>query len=338
MSDDRLRRWLEAAEQPLKPDPEFAAALRDELRHELGFARVERVHPMTRTVVGRHLGRRARRPWDILLVAALIVAGSIGLVAVAGAIVERTAVLKPPSLLAEIREAGQMRIAIRPDHPQAAIGGQPAAGFDVDVGSEIARRLGVTPATVIEDASRIVAPSAPGAWDIALPSLPLWTVDRMFLSTSPYYLWPHRLVVRSISTASTPADVAAGPICAVAGDAGESWLRGSYGGVTSTPITTALVTRASDEECLSALASGSAVAFITAHLSDADLQVRDFIRIIGGPAPEPRPVIVRRQSGSDSDPSDLIRAIDDALDEMRTDGTLTRLSENRFGGADLTTP
>src|SRR5690349_9425503 len=37
MTDDRLRRWLESAEQPMSPDPEFAAALHDELRGELGF-------------------------------------------------------------------------------------------------------------------------------------------------------------------------------------------------------------------------------------------------------------------------------------------------------------
>src|SRR6266536_185300 len=173
MRDDRLRRWLEAVEQPLKPDPEFAAALRDELRQELGFDGAERVRPLTRTVGGRHVWRNRRRPWDVLLVAALLVAGSIGLAAAAGAILERTSVLKPSSLLAEIREAGQIRIAIRPDHPQAAVGGQPAAGFDVDVGSEIARRLGVTPAIVIEDATQIVAPTAPKDWDIALPSRPI---------------------------------------------------------------------------------------------------------------------------------------------------------------------
>jgi hypothetical protein len=37
MSDERLHCWLEAAEQPLAPEPTFAAALRDELRREVGL-------------------------------------------------------------------------------------------------------------------------------------------------------------------------------------------------------------------------------------------------------------------------------------------------------------
>jgi len=85
MTDDRLRRWLEAAEEPLAPDPAFAVALRDELRHELGFVAAttrplsSRVGPAIRP--GRGTGR-------LLLVAALVVAGSVGVAALAGSFVD----------------------------------------------------------------------------------------------------------------------------------------------------------------------------------------------------------------------------------------------------------
>ncbi|MFL5674022.1 MAG: substrate-binding periplasmic protein, partial [Chloroflexota bacterium] len=185
----------------------------------------------------------------------------------------------------------------------------------------------------------IVAPGSGGAWDIALASVPAWTIDdAAFLTSTPYYRWPHLLVVPSGSAANTVQDVAAGPICAISGDAGESWLRGSYGGASARPLVTTVITRATDADCLTAISSGAAVAAITAHLSDADLQVRSDVRVIGGPAPEPRAVIVSRQQGSGADPTDLLHAIDDALAAMRADGTLTRLSQRRFGGADLTTP
>ena len=341
MNDDRLRRWLEAADEPLRPDPEFAASLLEDLGRELGFGK----NTVLRRATGVGLrprsrtGRPRRRPFELLLVAALVVAASGGLIAAAGAIRDR--LLAPPqtSLLAAIRQAGHIRIAIRPDHPQFTIGGQTATGFDADVASEIARRLGVAPDLIIQSAPTIVEPSADRGWDIALPSVPIWTIDATaFLTSTPYYHWPHLLVVRATSVATGIPDVAGGPICAVAGDAGEGWLRGTYGGAIAGPITGAIVTRPSDADCLAALSSGAVGAAITADLSAADVQVRADLRVIGGPAAEPRVVIVARQEGRAAGPAALLQAIDDALAAMRADGTLTRLSQNRFGGADLTAP
>src|SRR5215207_10398226 len=102
MTDDRLRRWLEAAEQPLAPDPAFAVALRDELRQELGFIPVDGV----RTAPGhvRTTRVRARRgPGRVLLAAAVVVASGLGFAAVAGSFLDRS-IMRPPNLLSEIRQ------------------------------------------------------------------------------------------------------------------------------------------------------------------------------------------------------------------------------------------
>ena len=77
---------------------------------------------------------------------------------------------------------------------------------------------------------------------------------------------------------------------------------------------------------------------VTARWSDADIQVRAGIKVIGGPDAEPRSVIVRRADGAGPDPTDLLVALDGALEAMHQDGTLTRLSQSRFGGVDMTTP
>jgi len=95
------------------------------------------------------------------------------------------------------------------------------------------------------------------------------------------------------------------------------------------------VTKASDNECLAALSAGDVVAVLTSRLSDADLQVRSGIKVIGGPDPEPRAVIVLRSRAGGAE---AISAIDAALTQLRADGTLTRLSQNRFGGFDLSAP
>ena len=185
----------------------------------------------------------------------------------------------------------------------------------------------------------MLAGLADGGWDVALPSVADWTLDRSrFLVSAPYYWWPHRLVVAETSSAQGPADLAGHPVCAVAGDEGEAWLRGTYAGAVGPPVTTQVVMRTSDDQCLAALATGDVAALVTARLSDADLQVRSGIRVIGGPSAEARPVIIPRDPDGRADPTDLLGAVDGALDRMRGDGTLARISQNRFGGADLTAP
>lgn len=278
-----------------------------------------------------------RRRAPLLLAAALAVSASaVGLFAT-GAL--RTTDVKQPSLLAEIRDAGRIRIVVRRDHPQVTIGNQPPTGFDLDVAHELASHLGVRADTTSVDPAELLTATPPTEWDAELPSIAAWEIDGFsYLMSSAYYRWPHYLVVASDSPAAGIADVADGPICAVDRDGGAAWLRGEYGSSPSAAITQNVVIKASDDECIAALTSGNAVAAVTAHLSAADLQVRADIRSIGGPEPEPRPVIVRLNQGQGRDPEALVHAIDDALAAMRADGTLTRLSQNRFGGLDLTTP
>ena len=54
--------------------------------------------------------------------------------------------------------------------------------------------------------------------------------------------------------------------------------------------------------------------------------------------PESRVVIMRRADEPGRDPTDLLAEINGQLEGMHSDGTLTRLSQRRFGGADLTAP
>jgi ABC-type amino acid transport substrate-binding protein len=337
MNDERLHRLLGVADQPLAPDPAFGAALRDQIRQELGFIVATPDDPLT---IRRGLARphRRRGPTHLLLVAAIVSAGAIGLAAVAGSLVNRTHNLRS-DLYQQIEQAASIRIAIRPDHPQFSVPGQPAAGFDGDVATALASHMGLRAATVLDDSAAMLAEQADGQWDIALPSVADWTLDRSrLLVSTPYYWWPHRLVVAETSSAQGPADLAGDPVCAVASDQGEAWLRGAYAGAVGPPITTQVVTRASDDECLAALATGEVAALVTARLSDADLQVRSGIRVIGGPGPEARPLIIPRDPDGGPDPTDVLAAVDSALDQMRDDGSLSRLSQSRFGGADLSAP
>lgn len=142
MNDDRLHRWLEGAEQPLDPSLAFAAALRDELRRELGHL------PATDALaiaIDLKPARARRRPplARLLLVAALLAILAAGLLMVAGAIIDRSPTRRS-ALFDRIERTGNVRIAIRPDHPQFPTSGQPAAGFDADVGRALADRLALS--------------------------------------------------------------------------------------------------------------------------------------------------------------------------------------------------
>ena len=341
MDDERILQRLDRVNDLGEPDPAFLAQLYDAVAEEVGFGEprdVKTARVRGTTVVPRRRGGGTRR-WPLVMVAALFITGTVGLLA-AGAFRPRPPERTPPtSLLAEIRADGRVRIAIRPDQPQFTTGGQPATGFDADVAKELAKRLGVALELVIVDADTMLTRSEAGQWDVALPSVATWSIDgSRFLASDPYYSWPHFLVVSASSTATSASDVAQGPVCAVAGGAGDAWLRGSYGTSPGPAVTGSIVSARSDEECLSMVASGAARAVVTERLTSGDLQLLSGIRVIGGPAAEPRSAIVARPGGADRDSSDLLRAIDDALAQMHADGTLTRLSESRFGGVDLTTP
>jgi ABC-type amino acid transport substrate-binding protein len=338
VDESRLRRTLDKVDQFGEPDPTFLEGLYDQAVAEIGFDHP--AHPAARRVGGGRPRLRVRRDgrsrWPLLLVAALVAAAALGALAV-GALRNR-APTEPPDLLAQINGAGKIVIAIRPDHPQFAMAGQVATGFDVDVGQELARRLGVSPDVVVEPAAAMLSGADTNGWQIALPSVASWTIPAPgFAASGPYYLWPHFVVVAEASPATTVSQLGAGAICAVTGDGGEAWLRGRYVGAAAPSARLSIVTRSSDDDCLAMLTSGGAVAAVTADLTSGDLQARGGLRAIGGPDPEPRVVVVRTGDAQRADTASLLAAIDQAIESMRRDGSLTRLSENRFG-VDLTNP
>lgn len=115
MTDDRLRLWLAAAEQPLAPDPSFAVALRDELRVELGFSPRASIRP----IGGQRLQTRDRarlRRSELLLAAALVLVALVALAVVAGSLLDRSAALTP----GEVELAARVPSTIRASCAHAA--------------------------------------------------------------------------------------------------------------------------------------------------------------------------------------------------------------------------
>jgi ABC-type amino acid transport substrate-binding protein len=279
-------------------------------------------------VARRHHGRQrlnAQRRILLLLAATLAVAGGV---AIAGSYLAQE---PPPDLLTRVQASGVVRIEVRPDHPQARGTSTSLDGFDIDVAVELGRRLGLTADIEPVDPARLLDAEQAQAHDILLPSVATTAIDpARFARSVPYYWWPHYLVVTVASGRTDIGDLAGQPICAVTGDAGESWLRGAGG---TTPIDgSVLVSRATDTECLAALADGSVVGMVTARMGPADLAARPSLAVLAGPPAEPRVVAAALELR----PASLIVEVDRAISDMLDDGTLARLSKNRFGGYDLT--
>jgi ABC-type amino acid transport substrate-binding protein len=315
--EQRIADWFleEAPDQP--PDRVLQAAFDDARKVPQERPRLVRVQFLTK---------------GLSVAAALVLLGSIATFALmSGAWPERDRPTESHDALSRMIETGVLRVAIRPDFPQTISADGVLVGFDPDVAAEVARRLGVRLAVVPVGQQRMF--EDPSAWDVALASTPAWSIDPgSFTSTSPYYAWPHLLLVGADSAAQSLDDVQGQPICAVSRDAGSRWLIGAYGppvtgGGSTQPLAGSLLLRDSDAACLAALEAGEVEAMVTAVLTPAQVAARADLRTIGGPPPEPRVAVVSRAA----DANRILMSVDAALSAMRDDGTLARLSRARFG-------
>ena len=274
-----------------------------------------------------------RRNRLLMAAAALLVATSLVASGVAGAwLGDLLAPTPAPDALDRLRSATTVRVAVSPAHPQLSASDGTLSGFDVDVAIAVADRLGLE-ATIVPMARSQLATSS-AEWDVALPTQADWSLDRdVYLVTDSYYAWRREVLVPADSGAATLPDVQGQPMCAIAGDAGAHWLLGEFSPPGPDPAPTALVPstlilRDSDDACLADLADGTVRAVVSAAMSRADLADHPELRSIASLPPEPRAIVVRRAG---PDPTSLLGEIERALDDMRRDGTLARLSTERFG-------
>jgi len=328
MNDEQLAAQLRSAERPVTPDPAFLDRLYQDLAIDLGFRAEDRPGPAP-VRAGRRRRGRIGRYGPLLLAAAFVSLAALAAILVGS---------QRDDLRTAVGRAGTTRIAVRPDFPQADLGG--LAGFDVDVARALMDKLALDAELEPVPVGQILTGSTT-AWDLAMPSTVL-TADEQtrFASTDAYYLWPVSLLVLRAGGAQTTGDLDGQRICAVTGSSGAAWLHGDLSSQVTVaaraPALPQVTVLASDADCMTALIAHDVDAMVTASWSPADLAARPSLRAVGSTAYlEPRSIIASRDP---RDPTALLLAIDRALDELRADGTLSQLSGNRFGGIDLTTP
>ncbi len=293
-----------------------------------------------------------RRPRGWLL---LPVLAALALVAAACARAAEEQPTPPPGtetaeeatgLLKAILDAGVLRVATDPAYPpQSSLNEETGEweGFDIDVAREIAKRLGVEVEFVTPAWEAITAGNWAGRWDLSVGSMTV-TPERaeVLYFVTPYYYTPAAVAVHE-DDAGKYQDVATdfdGKTIGVCGGCTyEFYLEKTLeipGETIDFVIDDADIrTYDTDTTAFEDLALGRLDAVISAEPTiQAAIDAGSPMVIVGRVFFEPLSVAIDR--AAPEDPTSFVERVDEIIQEMHADGTLTALSMKWYG-TDLTT-
>ncbi len=247
-------------------------------------------------------------------------------------------------LLDKVLKAGTIKMSTDPQYPpQSSIKSDGTyEGFDIDVGTEIAKRLGVKIAFETPDWNLLTAGSWGARWDFSVGSMTITTPREQVLAFSkPYYYTPAQMAASTASGITTLAGLAGKTICVGEATTYYDWMTGtldlgSYTPTTKPPAGSTVTTLSTDRLCAETWKAGRKdFEGWLSSITTVDAAVKDGLPLVkvGDPVySEPLGVAFDK---SGPDPTDLVERVNAILAEMHTDGTLKGFSEKWFG-ADLT--
>jgi polar amino acid transport system substrate-binding protein len=252
-------------------------------------------------------------------------------------------------LLAQICANGVIRVSTDPAYPpQSELDPTTGdyVGFDIDVATEIANRLGVGIAWETPKWEVLTAGSWNDRWDMSVGSMTPTNERQAVLDfTEPYAFVPAVVVVHSDNTTATdPAtDLDGAKIGVCAQCTYEFFLEKSLaidGYTFDFVIDDAQVSGYdTDTTALQDLALGdgtrldAVMTSITTATRFADKG--NPVKIVGDPV-FGEPLAIAFDKASELDNTSLLEAVDQIVADMHADGTLTALSEEWYKGIDVT--
>lgn len=248
-------------------------------------------------------------------------------------------------LLAQICSEGVITVSTDPAYPPQSSLDEATGefvGFDIDVATEIARRLGVEIAWETPAWDVLTAGNWNGRWDMTVGSMtPTNDRQEVLWFTQPYYYGLAVVVVTSDSSVSDPAtDLDGKKIGVCSGCTYDAFLNRTlaitgfdFNFVVDNPQVSGYDT---DTTALADLAVGRLDAVLTsATTAQGWIDEGNAGKIVGEPL-FGEPMSVGFDKSSELDPSSLLEAVDAIVAEMRADGTLSDMSMQWFG-IDLST-
>ncbi len=244
-------------------------------------------------------------------------------------------------LLAQVCEDGELRVSTDPAYPpQSRLNERTGEyeGFDIDVATEIAHRLGVDVAWETPSWDVITAGSWNGRWDTTVGSMtPTNDRQKVLWFTEPYNYVPAVVVVREdddeVTDISTDLDGATIGVCQ--GCTYEQFLDKTLeikGYTFDFVIDDAEVTGYdTDTTALQDLANGRVDAVITSvTTAQGYIDEGNPVKIVGDPVFN-EPLSVGFDKSSDPSSESLYEAVDQIVADMHEDGTLSSMAEEWYG-------
>jgi len=251
----------------------------------------------------------------------------------------------PGGLLDKVLQAGTIKMSTDPQYPpqsELTADGE-YQGFDIDVGTEIAKRLGVEIAFETPSWDVLTAGSWGGRWDFSVGSMTITKPRLEVLDfTDPYYYTPAQMAVRSDSGITTLDGLAGKTICVAIATTYLDWINGALEFGVETPQATppegaTATTLDTDRLCAEAWKAGRTD--FDGWLSSATTvqdAIDDGLPVMKVGDPVFYEPLAAAFDKSGPDPSDMVTRVNEILAEMHADGTLKAMSEKWFDGLDLT--
>jgi len=248
-------------------------------------------------------------------------------------------------LLDKVIKAGVLTVSTDPNYAPQSVKKPDGTfeGFDIDVATEVAKRLGVKVAFVTPDWSLITAGSWSGRWDASVGSMTI-TADRQKVLdfSPPYYYTPAQMTASKASGITTMDGLAGKSICAGEATTYLDWLSGkkldfgTLSPTTSPPAGIKTVSLKTDALCPQTWASGrNDFQGWLSSSTTVDGAIKSGLPVVkvGDPVYfEPLAVAVDKSGPPDTD---FMAALTKIVNDMHSDGTLKAMSQKWFG-ADLT--
>ena len=252
----------------------------------------------------------------------------------------------PDGQLARTLEAGVIRMSTDPAYPPQSFLDTDGTlkGFDIDVGTEIAKRLGVDITFETPDFSLVSAGNWSDRWDFSVGSVTITTPRQEVLDfTQPYYYTPAQMAVRADLSYASLDDLAGKKVCMGEGTTYLDWFNGDLDFGSATPHTvppegSVATTLPTDRNCAESWAAGRQDFEGWLSSSTTVQQAIDEgmpVVAIGDHVFHEPLAAAFDKNVQDND--SLVAAVDKIIGDMHADGTLAELSLKWFG-QDLTTP
>ncbi len=252
-------------------------------------------------------------------------------------------------LLAQVCDAGTVTVSTDPAYPpQSSLDKKTGeyVGFDIDVATEIAHRLGVDIAWETPSFDVITAGGWNNRWQLSVGSMtPTDDRQKVLDFTEPYYYTPAVVVVNqdntSVSDIATDLDGKKIGVCSAC--TYEQYLDKTLAikGFTFDFVIDDAVVSGYDTDTTAlqdlALGDGTRLDAVITSLTTAQgyIDAGNPVKIVGDPVFY-EPLAVAVDKSSEADPASFAAAVDTIVADMHADGTLTKLSKQWYHGTDLT--